>query len=465
MSAEELKKELFEESKGAFLKMQDKEIDESYKFAEGYKAFLDACKTEREVVSYGIKLLEQEGFKKYEFGMKLSAGDKIYFDNRGKNIFAGIIGTESFDNGFTLSASHIDSPRLDLKQHPLYEKDGMCFLKSHYYGGIKKYQWTAIPLALHGRVCLADGSFKDIVIGEKEDDPVFYINDLLPHLGAEQMAKKGSEIIEGEALNLLCASREYKDGDNEVSDAIKLNVLKYLNDNYGMVEADFVSAEFEAVPAFKARDIGFDRSLIGAYGHDDRVCAYPSLMALINAKEVKRSAFTVLADKEETGSEGNTGMQSDAFFNIIDDIIATFGVNRAKTYANAECLSADVNACYDPNFAGVFERMNSSFLNKGVVMTKFTGARGKSSTSDASAEFVGKIRKIFDEAGVIWQTGELGKIDAGGGGTVAKYIANKNIDTVDLGVAVISMHAPYEVISKADLYMTYKALLAFHKSK
>ncbi len=464
MAVEDLKKELFEENKSAFLRMDEDTAKACYDYAEDYKAFLDAGKTEREVVAYSVELLEKEGFKKYEYGMKLSAGDKIYFNNRDKNVFAGIIGTESFDEGFTLAAAHIDSPRLDLKQHPLFEKDGMCFLKTHYYGGIKKYQWTAIPLALHGRVCLADGSFKDIVIGEKENDPVFYINDLLPHLGAEQMSKKASEIIEGEALNLLCGSREYKDGDEEISEAVKLGVLKYLKDNYGMVEADFVSAELEAVPAYKARDIGFDRSMIGAYGHDDRVCAYPALTALLSAKNIKRSAFVVLADKEETGSDGNTGMQSDAFFNIIDDIIATLGVNKAKTYANSECLSADVNACYDPNFAGVFERMNSSFINKGVVMTKFTGARGKGGTSDASAEFVGKIRRIFDKAGVIWQTGELGKIDAGGGGTVAKYIANKNIDTVDIGVAVVSMHAPYEVISKADLYMTYKGILAFFEA-
>ncbi len=464
MAVEDLKKELFEEAKSAFLLMSDEEIKACYDYAEDYKTFLDEGKTERESVLCSVKMLEEAGFKKYEYGMKLSAGDRIYFNNRGKNIFAGVIGTESFDKGFTVAAAHIDSPRLDLKQHPLFESDGMCFLKTHYYGGIKKYQWTAIPLALHGRVCLADGSYVDIVIGEKEDDPVFYINDLLPHLGAEQMAKKASEIIEGEALNLLCGSKEYKEGDEEVSDAIKLGVLKYLKDNYGMVEADFVSAELEAVPAFKAKDIGFDRSMIGAYGHDDRVCAYPALTALINAKNIKRSAFTVLVDKEETGSDGNTGMQSDAFFNIIDDIIATFGVNKARTYANAECLSADVNACYDPNFANVFERMNASFINKGVVMTKYTGARGKGSTSDASAEFVGRTRGIFDKAGVIWQTGELGKVDFGGGGTVAKYIANKNIDTIDVGVAVVSMHAPYEVISKADLYMTYKAFLAFFEA-
>ena len=464
MAAEDLKKELFEQAQSAFLKMDEESVKASYAYAENYKKFLDEGKTERESVEFAVRMLEKEGFKRYEYGMKLSAGDKIYFNNRGKNIFAGVIGSESFDEGFTIAAAHVDSPRLDLKQHPLFEKDGMCFLKTHYYGGIKKYQWTAIPLALHGRVCLADGSYKDIVIGEKEDDPVFYINDLLPHLGAEQMSKKASEIIEGEALNLLCGSREYKDGEDEISEAIKLNVLKYLKDNYGMVEADFISAELEAVPAFKARDIGFDRSMIGAYGHDDRVCAYPALTALIEAKNIKRSAFTLLVDKEETGSDGNTGMQSDAFFNIIDDIIATFGVNKAKTYANAECLSADVNACYDPNFAGAFERMNASFINKGVVMTKYTGARGKSSTSDASAEFVGKMRRIFDNAGVIWQTGELGKVDFGGGGTVAKYIANKNIDTIDLGVAVVSMHAPYEVISKADLYMTHKAFLAFFEA-
>ncbi len=459
--AEALKKELCEKVENAFEVCDEKTVKAAYKFAEGYVKYLDASKTEREAVTEGIKLLEKAGFVPYEYGKKYKAGDKFYLNNRGKNIFAGIIGTENIEKGFTIAAAHIDSPRLDLKQHPLYEQDGMAFFKTHYYGGIKKYQWTAIPLALHGKIVLADGTEKDICIGEKDSDPVFYVNDLLPHLGADQMSKKGSEIISGEQLNILVGSREYKDGDDKVSEAIKLNVLKLLNEAYGIKEADFISAEIEAVPAFKARDIGFDRSLIGAYGHDDRVCAYPELMALIDAKKVKRTAFAMLADKEEIGSEGNTGMKCTAAFDMIDDIIAQLGANRAVVYAASECLSADVNAGYDPNFSEVFEKANASYVNRGVVMTKYTGAKGKGSTSDASAEVVGKMRRIFDKANVVWQTGELGKVDIGGGGTVAKYIANHNIDTVDLGVPVISMHAPYEVISKMDLYMTYKALLAF----
>ena len=458
-NAEELKKKLFEETKSAYLVCDKETADKAYKYCESYVKFLDSGKTERECVSYCENMLAKSGFKKYEYGMKLKKGDKIYMNNRGKNIFAGIIGSDNIENGFTIAASHIDSPRLDLKQHPVYEKDGMAFFKTHYYGGIKKYQWTAIPLAIHGKIILADGTQKDIVIGENENDPIFCINDLLPHLAADQMAKKGSEIISGETLNVLVGSREYTDG--ETGDAVKLNVLKYLYDNYGMTEADFVSAEIEIVPAFKARDIGFDRSMIGAYGHDDRVCAYPALTALIDAKKVKNTAFVILADKEEIGSEGNTGMQCDAFFNMVDDILIGFSANRAKTYANSTGLSADVSACYDPNFAEAFEQRNTSFINKGVTMLKYTGARGKSATSDASAEYVGKIRKIFEDAKVVWQTSELGRIDIGGGGTVAKYIAKHNIDTVDIGVPVISMHAPYEVVSKFDIYMTYKAILAY----
>lgn len=461
IKASDLKATLFEKNKSAYLTCDEKTVKAAYKYACEYMKFLDEGKTEREVSDYSVNMLKKAGFVPYEYGMKLKAGDKIYLVNRGKNIFAGIIGKAPVEDGILISASHIDSPRLDLKQNPLYEDSGMSFLKTHYYGGIKKYQWTTIPLSIHGKVVLADGTEKTVVVGENESDPVFYINDLLPHLAAEQMSKKAPDIIPGESLNILVGSREYKDGDEEISDAIKLNVLKYLNDEYGMTESDFVSSEFEIVPAFKARDVGFDRSMIGAYGHDDRVCAYPTLTALLDAKEVEKTSFAVLADKEEIGSEGNTGMQSDAFFNMIDDIIITSGANRAKTYANSKCLSADVSACYDPNFKGVFEEKNTSFINKGVVMNKYTGSRGKVATSDASAEYVGYIRRLFDGADVVWQTSELGKVDEGGGGTVAKYIAKRNIDTVDIGVPVVSMHAPYEVISKMDLYMTYKAIKAF----
>jgi aspartyl aminopeptidase len=369
-----------------------------------------------------------------------------------------VIGTEGIENGVYFAASHIDSPRVDLKAHPLYETDGLGYLKTHYYGGIKKYQWTAIPLALHGSVVKADGSIVDIVIGEDDSDPVFYIDDLLPHLAANQMSKPAKDVIAGEQLNILSGSRPF---EKELPEGVKLNIMKILNDKYGMTEADFISAEISAVPTFKARDIGFDRSLIGSYGHDDRVCAYPSLTALMEVKDPKHTIMAILADKEEVGSDGNTGMQSNMYYDIITDLANTFGVSDIVVRANSKCLSSDVNAAFDPNFPEVSEKRNSCFVNNGVVITKYTGAKGKSGTNDASAEFAGYIRNVLDANGVIWQTSELGKIDQGGGGTVAKYIAKYNIDVIDLGVPVLSMHAPYEVVSKTDVYMVHKALVAF----
>lgn len=456
---EQLKEKLFYEPKNAYEKLSEKDKASMNAYAEDYKVFLNNSKTEREAVISSIKLAEEKGFKEYKFGDKIKAGDKYYYNNRGKSLYLFVIGQESLENGVRIAAAHVDSPRLDLKQNPIYEDNGMAFFKTHYYGGIKKYQWTAIPLALHGTVMLADGKTVDICIGEDESDPVLYVNDLLPHLAGDQMQKKASEVISGEALNLLIGSEPIS--NDGISDAVKLNVLNILNEKYGITEADFISAELCAVPAGKARDVGLDRSMICSYGHDDRVCAYPAVTAIINSDKPKSTLMSILADKEEIGSEGNSGMQCEIFVDLLRELAEASGSNYSLLKANSKCLSADVNAAFDPNFAEVFEKKNASFINRGVVMTKYTGARGKSSTSDASAEFVGYVRNIFDKAGVVWQTGELGKVDIGGGGTVAKYIAKYNIDTVDLGVAVISMHAPYEVIAKADLYNTYLGIKAF----
>ena len=360
-------------------------------------------------------------------------------------------------------AAHIDSPRIDFKQVPLYEKENIAFAKTHYYGGIRKYQWTAIPLALHGAVALKDGSVVEVKIGESETDPVFYISDLLPHLAAKQNAKTLAEGIAGEDLNIWLGNMPYTLAEDEKDKTTKENLLHILNEKYGMKEEDFLSAELCVVPAFKAKDVGLDRALIGAYGHDDRVCSYPAYTALFDEKDSEHTVMVVLADKEEIGSEGTTGMQCAIFLDLIDEIARSFGVSSAAIRANSKCLSADVNAGFDPNYPAVCEPLNSAYVSCGAGITKFTGARGKGGSNDADAEFIGWLRKIFDENGVIWQTGEMGKVDEGGGGTVAKYIANANIDTIDIGVPVISMHSPYEVISKADLYEVYLAFRAFIK--
>lgn len=457
----ELKKALLSKKENAFLKMKSEDIKKCDKFCEGYKAFLDAAKTEREAVEYTIKLIEDNGFVEYKPGMKLKAGDKIYRNNRGKAVMMAVIGKEDIKKGVRLCAAHIDSPRLDLKQCPLYEDTEMALFKTHYYGGIKKYQWAVIPLALHGVIIKADGTKVKVTIGEDEDDPVFCVNDLLPHLAADQMKRNLAQGIKGEELNIVIGSRPFK--EDGLSDAVKLNIMQILNEKYGIVEDDFLSAELEAVPAFKAKDIGFDRSLIGAYGHDDRVCAYTALMAAVKCSNPKHTAVTVLTDKEETGSDGNTGLQSAYLKYFIADLAAEFGAEGREVLSNSQCMSADVNAAFDPTFPDVMDKRNCAFINYGVVVTKFTGARGKSGTSDASAEFVGRIRKLLDENKVIWQTGELGKVDMGGGGTVAAYIANLNVDTIDVGVPVLSMHAPFETVSKIDVYQTYKAFEAFIK--
>ena len=436
-------------------------LKEIFDYSKGYKAFIDGAKTEREACAFVEEEAKKQGYKPYRFGEKLQAGDKVYYNNRGKNIYLLKVGTNDIaEDGVRIIASHIDSPRIDLKQVPLYETEGIAFAKTHYYGGIRKYQWATIPLALHGAVALASGEVVNVNVGENEDDPVFYISDLLPHLAAKQNAKPLGEGFGGEDLNIWLVNIPYTLAEDEKDKTVKENLLHILNEKYGISEEDFLSAELSLVPAFKARDIGFDRGLIAAYGHDDRVCAYPSYTALFDT-DTKRTVMVVLADKEEIGSEGTTGMQSAVFTDLLDALALSFGVTSAQIRAASKCLSADVNAGYDPNFRDVCEPLNTAYLSHGAGLTKFTGARGKSGSSDASAEFVGEIRRLFNENGVIWQTGELGKVDVGGGGTVAKFIAKMNIDTVDIGVPVISMHAPYEVISKADIYEAYLAFKAF----
>ena len=453
--------ELVYEKKSVYAEADADTLGKIYDYAKGYMTFLDRAKTEREAVDEAVKMAEAAGYTPYRFGEKLEAGACRYYNNRGKNFFLIRKGTRPIaEDGVRILAAHIDSPRLDLKQVPLYEDSNMAFLKTHYYGGIRKYQWTAIPLALHGVVVRKDGTSVNIVIGEKEEDPVFYVNDLLPHLAQEQSSKPLGSAIPGEKLNLLVGGLPCEDKD--VSERIKMNVLKYLFDNYGITEMDLQSAEISAVPAFRARNIGFDGALIGAYGHDDRVCAYPALTATMEASD-EHTVITILADKEEVGSDGNTGMQCILLKDIIEMLASADGVCGAQVRANSLCLSADVNAAFDPNFAEVYEKRNAAILSCGTVMSKYTGARGKSSTNDASAEFVALVRRMFEENGVAWQSAELGKIDVGGGGTVAKFISQLNIDTVDIGVPVISMHAPYEVVSKADLYATYLAFCAFCK--
>lgn len=437
-------------------------VKKIFDYADGYVRFLDNAKTEREAVKTAVRLAEDAGFRSYTLGDKISVGDNLYCNNRGKSVVFIHVGDDDIENeGVRIIASHIDSPRLDIKPIPLYEDSNMCFLKTHYYGGIKKYQWTAIPLALHGVFAKKNGEKVKVKIGEDENDPCFVISDLLPHLAQEQCKRTLADGIRGEELNILIGSCPFKD-DSE-SELIKLNILNILYEKYGVTEEDFLSAELEIVPAFKARDIGFDRSMIGAYGHDDRVCAYPSLMACIECGVPEKTAICILADKEEIGSVGNTGLNSDFVKHVISDIARAQNIEPEDAMRASQCLSADVNAAVDPTFQDVFEKKNASFLNYGVVITKYTGARGKSGSNDASAEYMGQIRAMLDDANVVWQIGELGKVDIGGGGTVALYIAGLGIDTVDLGVPVLSMHAPFETVAKLDVFMAYRAMQEFFK--
>lgn len=440
----------------------EKTMKAIFDYAEGYKKFLGECKTEREACAYIVEEAEKKGYKQFDFSEKVQKGDKLYYNNRGKAVFIIKIGTGDIKkDGIRIVGSHIDNPRLDLKQVPLYEDNGVAFAKTHYYGGIRKYQWATIPLALHGVVAKKNGEVVTVKIGEEDSDPVFYVSDLLPHLAAKQNAKTLGEAIEGENLNIWLGNIPY--GEKEDDKTVKKNLLKILEEKYGIEEEDFLSAELSLTPSFKPKDIGFDRALVGGYGHDDRVCSYAAFTAAFDTESDKQTSITLLVDKEEIGSEGSTGMQCCLLRDIIDVIADSFGITSAAVRVASKCLSADVNASFDPNFPEVSEKLNATFLSCGAGITKYTGARGKSGSNDASAEYVAFLRKLFEDNGVVYQTGELGKVDAGGGGTIAKFVANMNIDTIDIGVPVISMHSPYEVISKADLYMNYLAFKAFIK--
>jgi aspartyl aminopeptidase len=445
--------------KHAGLKLTDEEIKAAYDYCDNYKAFLDLSKTERETSDYAVEAAKKNGFKPFDKSKKYKAGDKVYTVNRSKSVILAVIGTESLERGANILAAHIDAPRVDLKQHPLYEEREIAYFKTHYYGGIKKYQWTAIPLSLHGVVIKKDGSSVSVKIGEDKNDPVFVFSDLLPHLATDQNKRTLAEGIKGEELNLIIGSMPFR--DDEISGKVKLNIMNILFEKYGFIEDDFISAELEIVPQFTARDVGFDRSFVGAYGQDDRVCAYTCLTATLELKKPKRTAICVLADKEEVGSDGNTGLKSAFLKYFLYDLAGAAGANPRTVMENSECLSADVNAAFDPTFPDVVEKGNASYVNYGLVMTKYTGSRGKAGTSDASAEFTGKVRLIFENAGVIFQTGELGKVDFGGGGTVAAYLANLGMDVIDIGVPVLSMHSPYELTAKTDVYEAYKGFKAF----
>ena len=463
IDAKELAKKLLSDRSHGAAKVGTKELEKADKFAEGYKAFMNAAKTERETVSWAVKAAEEAGFVPFDPAKKYKAGDKVYYNNRGKAMCLAAIGKKGATEGIRIPAAHIDSPRIALKPIPLYESNELALLKTHYYGGIKKYQWTAIPLSLHGKIVRKDGEEITVSVGEKEGDPQFTITDILPHLGKDQLQKRLGEAFTGEDLNVLAGSLPLTDGEGE--QLFKLNIMNILNQQYGIVESDLISAELEFVPAFKAVDIGFDRSMIGAYGHDDRVCAYPALEAVFKCKTPEYTAVTVLADKEEIGSVGNTGLASEYLNYFVADLAAAEGLEARHVYSKSTWLSADVTAAYDPTYASAYEAGNSCYLNRGVGLAKYTGSRGKSGSNDANAEFVAQVRHILDDNDVLWQIGELGKVDQGGGGTVALDISRMNADVIDIGVPVLSMHAPFEVVSKLDVYMAYKAFKSYFEAE
>ena len=461
--SKQLKEKLFLQKKNGVVKVGEEELKKADSFCEDYKKFLDKAKTEREAASYAIKRAKKAGFEEFDYTKTYKAGDKVYVNNRGKAVMLAVIGKNGTKNGVRLGIAHIDSPKIDLKPNPLYQSNDLAMFKTHYYGGIKKYLWPTVPLALHGVVALKNGDIVEITLGEKDSEPCFVITDLLPHLAVDQMSKVMTKAFTGEHLNVLIGSRPFN--NDEESESVKLNILNIIFEKYGITEEDFRSADLTMVPAFKARDIGFDKSMIGAYGHDDRVCAYPALMAALDVKTPEKTIITVLTDREEIGSDGNTGMKSTFMIDFIADLAKAEGEEVRHVMAKSTCLSADVNAAFDPTYAAAFESNNSSYINQGAVITKYTGSGGKYSTSDASAEYMAKIRNILDSADVLWQTGELGKVDGGGGGTIAKFVANLNADVVDLGVPVLSMHAPFEVVSKLDVYETYRALYEFYSAE
>ena len=468
MIGKELQKQLAKKFHNAWEQLKDGELEQVFDFCEDYKSFMDKGKTERECVDEIIKGAKANGFISLDEVMEkgtVNPGDKIYAENKGKAVVLFTVGTERIEKGMRIVGSHLDAPRLDLKAFPLYEDGGLALLKTHYYGGIKKYQWVSIPLALHGIMIKKNGEKISIVIGEDDNDPVFYISDLLPHLAKDQMIKKMDEGITGEGLNVIIGNIPYKSDD--IEEKVKLNILRLLNEKYGIEEEDFTVAEIEIVPAGKSRDVGLDRSMIAAHGHDDRVCSFAAYKAVLEIENPKNTVVGLFVDKEEVGSMGNTGMESLFFDNAVAELLNLQGrtsyIDLRRAMSNTKVLSGDVTAGFDPNFPDVLDKRNASFIGKGVTLTKYTGVRGKGGSNDANAEFLAEIRDIFNNNEVTWQVGELGKVDQGGGGTIAYILANKGAEVVDCGTPMLSMHAPVELISKVDLYMTYKAYKAFYQ--
>ena len=459
MNIDELRESLLMAPKNGYARITPEEREEMNAYCRRYMAFMDACKTEREATAWAVREAEKRGFKPFTPGMDVKPGDKIYYNNRNKSIALAVIGTESLAKGANICAAHVDSPRLDVKPNPLYEDSQIAYFKTHYYGGVKKYQWPTVPLALHGVVYRKDGSVVTVTIGEDDNDPVLMISDLLIHLAGDQMQKPLAKGIEGEQLNVILGTEPL---DGEGADLVKLNVMQLLNEKYGLIEEDFLSAELTVVPAGRCREVGLDRSLLAAYGHDDRVCAFAELDSLFAIETCAKTAVCILADREEVGSMGISGMQSHYFEHFLGTLCDAQGVKLEDCFAASFCLSADVTNAFDPNFAETCDKRNNAQLNYGVALSKYTGSRGKSGASDASAEAMGHVRTALDNDGVIWQIGILGKVDQGGGGTVAAYMANRNIVTVDAGVPVISMHAPMDLVSKLDCYETMRACKAIY---
>ncbi len=460
---EQLSKQLCYEQVDGAERFSHQQYQQAEDFAVGYKEFLSHAKTEREAVEAAVRILQEKGYQPFVPGIRYAPGDKVYQNNRGKALVFATIGKNPIQQGVHIMASHVDSPRIDLKPHPLMEDSGFALFKTHYYGGIKKFHWPTVPLALHGVICRKDGSTVKVTIGEDAADPVFCITDLLPHLADAQQTKPAHKAFDAENFNVLVGTLPFK--DDKASEKVKLNVLRLLFEKYGVTEGDFLSAELTMVPAGPVREVGLDGSMLGGYGHDDKVCAYTSMMAAIDAPTPQTTHVTIFADKEEIGSDGNTGMKSSFLRYFIDDLAQPFGIPGHRVLSASKCLSADVNCAFDPTYPDVTAKDNTAQLNHGVVITKYTGSGGKYGTNDASAEYMAWVRAMLDEEEVLWQTGELGKVDVGGGGTVAKFIAELDVETVDLGVPVLSMHAPFEVISKIDLYSTYRAFLAFARKE
>ncbi len=461
MTTEELRESLLAAPKNGYTKLTAEQREEMEGYCRRYAAFMDECKTEREATAWAVREAEKRGFKPLTYGMKTEPGDRVYYNNRDKSIILAVIGSQSLAYGANICAAHVDSPRMDIKPNPLYEDSEIAYLKTHYYGGIKKYQWATVPLALHGVVYRKDGTVVTVTIGEDDSDPVLMVSDLLIHLSADQMKKPLAEGIAGEQLNVIMGTEPL---EGEGSDLVKLHIMKLLNEKYGMVESDFLSAELTVVPAGRCREVGLDRSLLGAYGHDDRVCAFAEMEAIFDLTVPNKTAVCILADKEEIGSVGISGMQSKFFEYFMETLCIAQDVRLSECFANSFCLSADVSNAFDPNFAETCDRRNNSQLNYGISICKYTGSRGKGGASDASAEAMGHVRTTLDNAGVLWQIATLGKVDQGGGGTVAAYMANRNIVTVDAGVPVLCMHAPVELVSKLDCYMTWRACTAIYEA-